>query len=59
MLYVHSLLGRLHRDTRGATAVEYAILVGVIGGALALAATTFGSGLSSVFGTLLTTAHLQ
>jgi pilus assembly protein Flp/PilA len=38
---------RLSREEKGASAVEYAILVGAIGIALSAGATNFGNGLSN------------
>ena len=52
------ILGRLRLDERGASAVEYAILVGIVGAALATGAQTFGNGLSNTFSGLLAAAHL-
>nr|WP_047167908.1 Flp family type IVb pilin [Sphingomonas sp. Y57] len=44
---VRSMMKRLCREEKGASAVEYAILVGAIGIALSAGATNFGNGLSN------------
>jgi len=44
---VRSTIKRLSREEKGASAVEYAILVGAIGIALSTGATSFGNGLSN------------
>ena len=51
-----SLIKHLHRDERGATATEYALLVVFVALAIAVGASTLGNGLSGLFsqvGTLL------
>jgi Flp pilus assembly pilin Flp len=48
----HSLR-KLGLDEKGASAVEYAILVGCIGAVLAVGANAFASDLSGVFSTLI------
>jgi Flp pilus assembly pilin Flp len=40
------IMGKLVKDQKGASAVEYAILVGCIGAALATGASNFAGGLS-------------
>ena len=44
-----SLIERFHRHERGATAVEYAMLVVFIALAIAVGAQTLGSNLSNMF----------
>jgi len=39
---IRRLFQRLHADRRAATAAEYALILGVIGGSLAIAALTLG-----------------
>lgn len=46
---MHRLINRFHRDERGATATEYALLIVFVALAVALGATTLGNGLSSLF----------
>ena len=50
---IHDRLLKLRDDESGASAVEYAILVGIIGAALGTAAQAFGTGLGAVFTGLL------
>jgi pilus assembly protein Flp/PilA len=50
---VRSMMKRLSREEKGASAVEYAILVGAIGIALSAGATSFGTGLSNKLGGML------
>ncbi|NEK84627.1 Flp family type IVb pilin [Blastococcus saxobsidens] len=40
---------RLRRDEKGATAVEYGLMVGLIAVAIIVAVTTLGGGLSDLF----------
>jgi Flp pilus assembly pilin Flp len=49
------IMGRLVKDRKGASAVEYAILVGCIGAVLSVGATGFGNGLSDKLNGLLNT----
>lgn len=49
------MMKRLARDERGASAVEYAILVGAIGIALYTGATDFAEGLSDKLAGMLNT----
>jgi Flp pilus assembly pilin Flp len=51
-------LRRLGVDEKGASAVEYAILVGIIGATLATGAQVFATDLSSVFSSLITKTGL-
>jgi pilus assembly protein Flp/PilA len=46
---MHRLIGRLHRDERGATATEYALLVVFIALAVAVGANVLGAGISNLF----------
>ena len=50
-----SLLKRFHRHERGATAVEYAMLVVFIALAIAVGAQTLGTNLSDMFNNVGTT----
>jgi pilus assembly protein Flp/PilA len=50
---IHDRLMKLREDETGASAVEYAILVGIVGAAIATGAQTFGSGLGNVFSGML------
>ena len=50
-----SLLKRFHRHERGATAVEYAMLVVFIALAIAVGAQTLGNDLSNMFTNVATT----
>jgi len=43
------LIGRFHRDERGATATEYALLVVFIALAVAVGANVLGAGVSNLF----------
>jgi pilus assembly protein Flp/PilA len=42
------LIGRLHRDERGATATEYALLVVFVALAIAVGANVLGGGISNL-----------
>lgn len=57
MLHVYTVLEtiRSRRDERGATATEYALLVGLIALALVLGVTFFGTTLNTWFNNLGTT----
>lgn len=46
--------GRLDRDDKGATAVEYGLMVSLIAVAIIATVTTLGSTLSGIFGTVTT-----
>jgi pilus assembly protein Flp/PilA len=50
---IYDRMVELRDDETGASAVEYAILVGIVGAALATGAGTFGNNLGTVFSTLL------
>jgi len=50
-----SLIERFHRHERGATAVEYAMLVVFIALAIAVGAQTLGTDLSNMFTNVATT----
>ena len=55
------LIHRFRRDERGATAIEYAMLVVFIALAIAVGATALGKGINDLFGrvgTFLTTTQL-
>lgn len=47
--FVQSYLATLHRDTKGASAIEYAIIAGLIAVALIFAATTLGGSVADLF----------
>lgn len=49
---IHKFLSRLATDERGLTAVEYAVLGGIVVAAIAAIGTTFTSDLSGAFGSL-------
>jgi pilus assembly protein Flp/PilA len=46
---VRNILARLRSDERGLTAVEYAVLGGIVVGVLATAGVTFSGALSDAF----------
>jgi pilus assembly protein Flp/PilA len=49
-MYVHNLLTQpLRRDDRGATAVEYGLMVALIAAVIVTAVTLIGTNLTSVF----------
>ncbi len=50
---IYDRMVKLRDDETGASAVEYAILVGIVGAALASGAQAFGTSLSNVFSGLL------
>lgn len=56
---INHTLRRLGVDEKGASAVEYAILVGIIGATLALGAQAFADDLSGVFSSLITKTGLS
>jgi pilus assembly protein Flp/PilA len=56
---IHDRMMKLREDETGASAVEYAILVGIVGAAIATGAGTFGNGLSGVFSNMLTKLGLS
>jgi pilus assembly protein Flp/PilA len=43
------LIRGINKDTSGASAAEYALIVAVLGAAVVIGATTFGSGLKTAF----------
>lgn len=45
----------LHRDDRGATAVEYGLIVALIGAVVAVAATVLGKQIATVFSSVTST----
>lgn len=47
---------RLHRDETGASAVEYAILVGAVGAAVGAAVLAYKPVLATLFSNMITTA---
>lgn len=53
---VTTLMSRLQRDEKGASAVEYAILVGAVGAAVGVAVTSYGGQLSNLFSNIVSTA---
>lgn len=48
------LIRRFHRDERGATATEYALLIVFVALAVAVGASTLGTGLSNLFSNIAT-----
>jgi pilus assembly protein Flp/PilA len=46
---MHSLINRFRRDERGATATEYALLIVFVALAVAVGASTLGTGMSNLF----------
>lgn len=54
---IRNILTRLRNDDRGLTAVEYAVLGGIVVGVLATAGATFSGALGTAFTGLLTTAN--
>jgi pilus assembly protein Flp/PilA len=55
---INHTMRKLGVDEKGASAVEYAILVGIIGVALGAAAGTFSTELATVFTTLMSKVGL-
>jgi pilus assembly protein Flp/PilA len=51
---MHKLIKRLHRDERGATATEYALLVVFIALAIAVGANTLGTNIGTLFNNIAT-----
>jgi pilus assembly protein Flp/PilA len=51
---MHRLIRRFHRDERGATATEYALLIVFVALAVAVGASTLGTGLSNLFSNIAT-----
>jgi pilus assembly protein Flp/PilA len=49
-----SVTDRLERDDKGATAVEYGLMVALIAGVIILAVTTLGGNLRDLFNTVAT-----
>jgi len=52
---MRKLINRFHRDERGATATEYALLIVFVALAIAVGANTLGTGLSGLFSKIGTT----
>ncbi len=52
--FIDSRLTRLRADDRGATAVEYGLLVALLAAAIVVAVTALGSKLSGMFHTITT-----
>ncbi len=60
MLKIYTtIMSRLVRDQKGASAVEYAILVGVLGALVVTAVQTFGADLNTAFGGLAAKAKIN
>jgi pilus assembly protein Flp/PilA len=58
---MHRLISRFHRDERGATATEYALLIVFVAIAIAAGASVLGSGINNLFsqiGTQISTIKL-
>lgn len=53
MTSIQNLMIRLRSDERGLTAVEYAVLGGIVVGALATVGVAFGGALSGAFTTMI------
>lgn len=53
MTAIRNLIARLRNDERGLTAVEYAVLGGIIVGALAAVGTQFDTALRAAFTTMI------
>ncbi|MDB5700384.1 MAG: Flp/Fap pilin component [Sphingomonadales bacterium] len=58
LIIINHTLRRLGLDEKGASAVEYAILVGIIGATLATGAQLFATDLSNVFRDLMSHVNL-
>lgn len=56
---VKNTLQKLRTDEEGASAVEYAILVGVIGSLLYVGVTTYTTQLSTLFTTVIAMVHFK
>ena len=50
--HTRNLLTRLRKDTRGLTAVEYAVLGAMVVGAIGLVGTQFNADLTAAFGAM-------
>lgn len=51
--YIHKLMTKLATDTRGLTAVEYAVLGAIVVGAIVAATATFQGDLTAAFTKIL------
>lgn len=47
--FLYSYLATLHHDTKGASAIEYAIIAGLLAVALIVGVTALGGGLGDLF----------
>ena len=56
MSAIKSIFARLHRDKRGATMVEYSILIAIITAVTVASIVTIGGRVSGAWATLVTTA---
>ncbi|MEL6289377.1 MAG: Flp family type IVb pilin [Pseudomonadota bacterium] len=54
MTSFETAIRRLARDTRGATAIEYALIAGIIALGIILVITAVGTNLSALFGQIAT-----
>jgi len=52
LVSLQTLAGQLHRDDRGATAVEYGLMVSLIAVAIIAAVTLVGTNLTNIFNTV-------
>lgn len=51
---VKRYIGRLHRDEKGASAMEYAIIAGLIAVAIIFTVSTLGTDMDTIFSTIST-----
>lgn len=60
MLKIYTtIMSRLVREEKGASAVEYAVLVGALGLVVATGVTAFGTSLATAFGKIVANAGLK
>jgi pilus assembly protein Flp/PilA len=50
---ITAIMNQLQRDEEGASAVEYAILVGAVGAAVVLATNSYSGALTNLFGNII------
>jgi pilus assembly protein Flp/PilA len=55
---INAIMTRLHREEEGASAVEYAVLVGLVGAAVAVAVSSYSTVLNTAFGNIIARAGL-
>jgi pilus assembly protein Flp/PilA len=56
---MHNLVKKIIRDERGVSAMEYAILAGIIAVALGAAAATFNTGIKEMFTNMFAAVSTQ